>query len=116
MLLFTLIPARKDGTVQAVLPDGTTYTFEGSPLACDVTDEGHIDTLTRGQFMSQEDFEAETRYQNLAAARAARKAPAVDSARKAPSVDDDEDFVDGGTGQLIEQPTAPTGRVRKAKG
>ncbi|MPT52531.1 MULTISPECIES: hypothetical protein [Delftia] len=119
MKLFTSLPARKDGTL-IVRIKGATYIFEGKPLACDVENEAHAEHLRAGNFQTEEEFDAEQKFQRLAAEREARRA-ALDG--KAPSSrgtfspgvgSDDEDDLDGGTGMPQESDSAPTGRVRKA--
>ena len=120
MKLFTSLPARKDGTL-IVRIKGATYIFEGKPLACEVENEAHAEHLRAGNFQTEEEFDAEQKFQRLAAEREARRA-ALDG--KAPSSrntftpgvgsrDEDEDL-DGGTGMPQESDSAPTGRVRKA--
>lgn len=119
MKLFTSLPARKDGTL-IVRIKGAIYVFEGKPLACDVENEAHAENLRAGNFQTEEEFDAEQKFQRLAAEREARRA-ALDG--KAPSSrgtfspgvgSDDEDDLDGGTGMPQESDSAPTGRVRKA--
>ena len=119
MKLFTSLPARKDGTL-IVRIKGATYVFEGKPLACEVENEAHAECLRAGNFQTEEEFDAEQKFQRLAAEREARRA-ALDG--KAPSSrgtfspgvgQDDDDILDGGTGMPQESDSAPTGRVRKA--
>lgn len=119
MKLFTSLPARKDGTL-IVRIKGATYIFEGKPLACDVENEAHAEHLRAGNFQTEEEFDAEQKFQRLAAEREARRV-ALDG--KAPSSrgtfspgmgPDDEDDLDGGTGMPQESDSAPTGRVRRA--
>jgi len=119
MKLFTSLPARKDGTL-IVRIKGATYVFEGKPLACEVENEAHAEHLRAGNFQTEEEFDAEQKFQRLAAEREARRA-ALDG--KAPSSRgtfspgvglDDEDNLDGGTGMPQESDSTPTGRVRKA--
>lgn len=119
MKLFTSLPARKDGSLIVRLK-GATYVFEGKPLACEVENEAHAEHLRAGNFQTEEEFDAEQKFQRLAAEREARRAT-LDS--KAPSSrgtfspgvgSDDEDDLDGGTGMPQESDSAPTGRVRKA--
>ncbi|KFJ09087.1 hypothetical protein DR66_1808 [Delftia acidovorans] len=119
MKLFTSLPARKDGTL-IVRIKGAIYVFEGKPLACDVENEAHAEHLRAGNFQTEEEFEAEQKFQRLAAEREARRAT-LDG--KAPSSrgtfspgmgSGDDDDLDGGTGMPQESDSAPTGRVRKA--
>lgn len=120
MKLFTSLPARKDGTLIVRLK-GATYVFEGKPLACEVENEAHAEYLRAGNFQTEEEFDAEQKFQRLSAEREARRA-ALDG--KAPSSrntftpgvgqrDDDEDL-DGGTGLPQEADTPATGAVRRA--
>jgi len=119
MKLFTSLPARKDGTL-IVRIKGATYVFEGKPLACEVENEAHAEHLRAGNFQTEEEFDAEQKFQRLAAEREARRAALdgkVPSSRGtfSPGVGpDDEDDLDGGTGMPQESDSAPTGRVRKA--
>ena len=119
MKLFTSLPARKDGTL-IVRIKGTTYVFEGKPLACEVENEAHAEYLRAGNFQTEEEFDAEQKFQRLAAEREARRAT-LDG--KAPSSrgtfspgvgSDDDDDLEGGTGMPQESDSAPTGRVRRA--
>lgn len=111
MKLYTSIPPRKDGTVIVRL-DGSTYTFAGEPLGCDVADEGHAELLQARGFLTREDFEAEQDFQRRAAARAARL-DALEG-RPAPAAGLDDDDADTGIGLPHEGGTKPTGRVRRA--
>lgn len=119
MKLFTSLPARKDGTL-IVRIKGTTYVFEGKPLACEVESEVHAQYLRAGNFQTEEDFEAEQKFLRLAAEREARRPPAAGRTSVARAVlppglgPDDEDDLDGGTGMPQESDSTPTGRVRRA--
>ncbi|MFG0641918.1 hypothetical protein [Delftia sp. WSY_22] len=120
MKLFTSLPARKDGTL-IVRIKGTTYVFEGKPLACEVESEAHAQYLRAGNFQTEEDFEAEQKFLRLAAAREARRPPAAGRTSVARAVlppglgpDEGNDDFDGGTGLPQESDSLPTGRVRKA--
>lgn len=73
MKLFTSLPARKDGTL-IVRIKGATYIFEGKPLACEVENEAHAEHLRAGNFQTEEEFDAEQKFQRLAAEREARRA------------------------------------------
>ncbi|MCG8985719.1 hypothetical protein MI467_02555 [Delftia acidovorans] len=120
MKLFTSLPARKDGTL-IVRVGGTAYKFTGTPLSCDVEDEGHLEYLLAHDYMGEEEFEQEQKFLRQSALREARRA-ALDG--KAPSSrgtfspgvgpDDEDDPQDGGSGMPQESGSAPTGRVRKA--
>ena len=110
MKLLTSLPARKDGTLNVVLKDGTAYKFTGEPLTCDVTDEDHIEALQVLGFMDQDEFDTEAKFQKQVADREAKRAASTAK----PAKDDGDEFTTG-SGLPIEENTPPTGRVRKAK-
>ncbi|ABM32942.1 hypothetical protein QRO08_09785 [Paracidovorax citrulli] len=115
MLLLTALPARKTGELTVRTDDGTAYVFKGTPLSCEVQDEDHVDELQIKGFQTKEEFDAEQKFQQVAAKRAERIAER--EAKKAQAAqDDDDDDVPASTGDGLpkEDNTAPTGRVRKA--
>ena len=110
MELFSSLPARKDGTLKVTAKSGNSYVFTGSPLRCEVDDEGDVDYLQLLGFMDAKEFEAEAKFNKLAAAglsNATGKNAGGDD-------DDDDDDANTGNGVPVESGTAPTGRVRKA--
>lgn len=113
MKLLTTLPARKDGTLNVVLRDGKAYKFAGTPLACEVEDEGHVDDLKMLGFMDEQEFEIEQKFQKQKAEREARIAART---AKQPATGDDEDSDDftTGNGLPVEDKSTPSGRVRKA--
>lgn len=123
MKLFTSLPARRDGTLNVVLGDGTKIVFTGTPLSADVEDEDHADELEGMGFLSQEDFEAEAEFQRKAQARALRQAAREGRRTASPGTfapgegadDDDEDDTPTDTNAApLEANTPPTGVVRRA--
>lgn len=116
MKLFTLLPARKDGTLKVRAKSGNAYVFEGAPLGCIVEDEDDIEHLQLLGFMDQEEFEAEAQFQRHNAAREKRRAAAgiTSIPGKKAEPDDDEGTFDSGSGIAQEDGTPPTGRVRRA--
>lgn len=117
MKLLTTLPARKDGTLNVVLNDGTAFKFQGEPLACEVEDENHVDELKVLGFMDEEEFEIEQKFQKQTAERearlSARTGKAAPSAPADPGDNDDDDFTTG-TGLPQEGQSKPSGRVRRA--
>lgn len=120
MKLFTSLPARKNGTL-IVRHKGTTYTFEGTPLACEVENEAHAEYLRAHNFQTEEEFENEQKFLRMSAEREARRAALAGNAPSSRGTfspglgpDDEDEDLDGGTGLPQESDSAPTGRVRKA--
>ena len=117
MELFSSLPARKDGTLKVTAKSGNSYVFTGSPLRCEVDDEGDVEYLQLLGFMDAEEFEAEAKFNKLAAAREQRRVAAGLSSAGRQAADDDGDGdtgLDSGDGAPVESGTTPTGRVRKA--
>ena len=118
MELFSSLPARKDGTLKVTAKSGNSYVFTGSPLRCEVDDEGDVDYLQLLGFMDAEEFEAEAKFNKMAAAREQRRAAAglgnATGKNAGGDDDDDDDDTNTGNGVPVESGTAPTGRVRKA--
>lgn len=117
MKLLTMLPARKDGTLNVVLNDGAAYKFKGEPLACEVEDEGHVDELKVLGFMDEEEFDIEQKFQKQRAERQARLSARTGKAAASAPADiddsDDDDFTTG-TGLPQEEQSKPSGRVRRA--
>lgn len=112
MKLLTMLPARKDGTLNVVLRDGKAYKFTDKPLACEVEDEGHVDDLKALGFMDEKEFDIEQQFQKQKAEREARIA--ARSVKTTSGGDDDGEDFDTGTGLPFEDKSTPSGRVRKA--
>ncbi len=113
MQLFTSLPARKDGTLNVALKDGTEYTFTGTPLTLEVADEDHFESLQDLGFMTKEEFEAEQTFMKQVKAREDRA-----KTKAAPVVNgdaDEDDFASTPGGLPTESNTAPTGRVRRIR-
>lgn len=117
MKLLTTLPARKDGTLNVVLNDGSAFKFQGEPLACEVEDENHVDELKVLGFMDTEEFEIEQKFQKQRAEREARLSARSGKAATTTPADggdsDDDDFTTG-TGLPQEGQSKPSGRVRRA--
>ncbi len=117
MKLLTTLPARKDGTLNVLLNDGTTFKFTGEPLACDVENEDHVDELKVLGFMDEEEFDNEQKFQKQRAEREARISARSAKHAVSTSADggdgDDDDFTTG-TGLPQEGQSKPSGRVRRA--
>ncbi|GAB2806457.1 hypothetical protein GCM10027276_03940 [Comamonas piscis] len=117
MKLLTMLPARKDGTLNVVLNDGAAYKFTGEPLACEVESEAHVDELKVLGFMDEEEFDIELKYQKQHAERQARLSARTGKAATGPLADagdnEDDDFTTG-TGLPQEEQSKPSGRVRRA--
>jgi len=120
MKLFTSLPARKDGTLKVTVKSGNKYVFDGKPLSCDVDDEDDVEYLQLLGFMTEDEYDAESKFKEMEAAREKRRAAAglrtqAAGGKKSDEGDDDgDDDLDTGNGAPVESGTAPTGRVRKA--
>ncbi|GAB2712674.1 hypothetical protein [Comamonas sediminis] len=117
MKLLTMLPARKDGTLNVVLNDGAAYKFKGEPLACEVENEDHVDELKVLGFMDEDEFDIEQKFKKQRAERQARLSARTEKAATgAPAVtcdNEDDDFTTG-TGLPQEEQSKPSGRVRRA--